>query len=1479
MEDSDGDITDIVTSGDEDSDDADVEMPDNAARQPNPWFSVVDKETYANQCQTTENPTRHARSNEWSPVSYVEMRAFIGLVLAMGIVKKTSIESYWEASGISETPNFRDRQYNSSSKRSAGYDPLHKINPVVVFFNEVFELNYRLSQNIVVDERIVGFKGRHVLKQYISNKKAHRWGAKLFVLAESRTGYTHQINVYKGKRNTERHPNGQGYKSVMDLVRPHFGKNHHVTMDNWFSSPKLMNDLRNRGTYATGTVIARRKGLPASFKTARLPKGSVVVKSQRDLLAILTVRKVNSKGRVVSAPSVVHKYNQTMGGVDLGDQLLLKFEPQFKGVKLWRKILFNLLTTATVNAYICYRNCFLVQRKLDHVKFQNAVVRGLIGDFRGGDRRRGRRPGNIPIANAIRMHFLDVIPDGKRRKCVVCSVCKHFIIIIHVDMDENHPLGSNVDLYQSLRQLPDDHNDVTDIQNSDTHRVSSESKKVSFKEEQQPNQVIKGYQNPQNASSQSPHRTSSSLNNIQSSSHGTPNKDQQILSSNIAAHNNVNTRMPNDPVNVSSSRNRSHSPNDHNFDQHLRTQPESTAQYNSPNKKSNDTETDAKPMTPYPTQLESPQFGAEGGTYEQFKKTEEMLCFENNILRPKDHYDQPLTPKHLMDMVIVYAKSDYQKANNYMKYLKTMADNNGMEDTKIVLYTSEDFPNNDVKVVEEVVNRSMRVLMLLSANFANEVNLNFIKEETIGMTRLQELPPQEQISLFATTIMNRKKNCIRPVHTVPRKERNQSYEDAMALEFLKKAREDRLYHMNELKRHQALDNPYILQISEKDRAGQFLRSTQGELDMSDKANKDESLRNNTFRSIDSKQHHSIRKIPVRTSNGGEKSARSIPLENSSVVCASKQKVEPINGSNRKPIDEPSCITSGYVSNLSCENVVMGKEDSLPPQNSQNIVPLSKTVPDNNRIKRNPPKLALHIQNMSESFDPAKISSVEKDGMSSLEHGDEEEDKSADLILPKTSDGGESPPSLMDDSLVSDEIKVKQDKFPPKSHLGYNQQDVILQAKMKLMDLEGPGDVRESKVSYSGPSGRSGIRTGASPGYGEYLVGTPSRRRPGNSHFMDNSDRLSTQNHTTNRAPHFTGYPPPQSIHYHYHYPEGVDVEADQGPGTLPHQPESRGRPSSVRRRLSSPNRVNSGPIFNIQGCATVQIGDANTVTGNQNVEATNNNRMNDKDSRNNRNEQRGDWSPESPDSQRGDGSPESAGIIMEEPTVYGGQPEDSLNMLSPSNDHVKKVDYESSDNNSDEDNSNIQPESKGLDSAEMFDQNKTEKAILKDEIFQKKHTSEKISTNEKEAWASHKDINSMENSTSCLNTTSLKSSNQDSPNFSKESWLSVKHTLGLPFPDLPYYIDGEVKLTQSNAILRYIARKYDLLGRTTQEVIDCDVMFENAVDFRNATTAVTYNPNYEKLKDKYLENIQPKLERFENFLGDKSWFAGNSVRH
>lgn len=54
----------------------------------------------------------------------------------------------------------------------------------------------------------------------------------------------------------------------------------------------------------------------------------------------------------------------------------------------------------------------------------------------------------------------------------------------------------------------------------------------------------------------------------------------------------------------------------------------------------------------------------------------------------------------------------------------------------------------------------------------------------------------------------------------------------------------------------------------------------------------------------------------------------------------------------------------------------------------------------------------------------------------------------------------------------------------------------------------------------------------------------------------------------------------------------------------------------------------------------------------------------------------------------------------------------------------------------------------------------------------------------------------------------------DAPSYSLESWTSVKKTIGLEFPELPYLIDQEVKLTDPLAIIAYLCQKYahELLG-------------------------------------------------------------------
>ena len=60
----------------------------------------------------------------------------------------------------------------------------------------------------------------------------------------------------------------------------------------------------------------------------------------------------------------------------------------------------------------------------------------------------------------------------------------------------------------------------------------------------------------------------------------------------------------------------------------------------------------------------------------------------------------------------------------------------------------------------------------------------------------------------------------------------------------------------------------------------------------------------------------------------------------------------------------------------------------------------------------------------------------------------------------------------------------------------------------------------------------------------------------------------------------------------------------------------------------------------------------------------------------------------------------------------------------------------------------------------------------------------------------------------------------DAPDFDRSSWLTVKETLGLQFPNLPYLLDGNMKLTETNAIMKYIANKFgpQLLGSDPTQI-------------------------------------------------------------
>eukprot|EP00092_Neocalanus_flemingeri_P035433 GFUD01038554.1.p1 GENE.GFUD01038554.1~~GFUD01038554.1.p1 ORF type:complete len:232 (+),score=76.80 GFUD01038554.1:82-777(+) len=122
----------------------------------------------------------------------------------------------------------------------------------------------------------------------------------------------------------------------------------------------------------------------------------------------------------------------------------------------------------------------------------------------------------------------------------------------------------------------------------------------------------------------------------------------------------------------------------------------------------------------------------------------------------------------------------------------------------------------------------------------------------------------------------------------------------------------------------------------------------------------------------------------------------------------------------------------------------------------------------------------------------------------------------------------------------------------------------------------------------------------------------------------------------------------------------------------------------------------------------------------------------------------------------------------------------------------------------------------------------------------------------------------------------------------KPEWLEYKQTLGFDFPNLPYYQEGDLKLTQSSAILRHLARRSNLLGKTEQEGARADMLADVIGDFRGSLVTLCYNQEFNgEMLGQWISGSGPfqgaplkkRLENLQSFLisGKGSWCAGENL--
>lgn len=102
-----------------------------------------------------------------------------------------------------------------------------------------------------------------------------------------------------------------------------------------------------------------------------------------------------------------------------------------------------------------------------------------------------------------------------------------------------------------------------------------------------------------------------------------------------------------------------------------------------------------------------------------------------------------------------------------------------------------------------------------------------------------------------------------------------------------------------------------------------------------------------------------------------------------------------------------------------------------------------------------------------------------------------------------------------------------------------------------------------------------------------------------------------------------------------------------------------------------------------------------------------------------------------------------------------------------------------------------------------------------------------------------------------------------------------------PAINLPYLVDGEKVITESDAIMIYIVHrsgKLDLLGRNSQEQVDLATAMGVVRDLHSKYIALAYGrygeKTWEEAKAEHLEMFKPYLTKLNALLEGRLYYAG-----
>jgi len=121
------------------------------------------------------------------------------------------------------------------------------------------------------------------------------------------------------------------------------------------------------------------------------------------------------------------------------------------------------------------------------------------------------------------------------------------------------------------------------------------------------------------------------------------------------------------------------------------------------------------------------------------------------------------------------------------------------------------------------------------------------------------------------------------------------------------------------------------------------------------------------------------------------------------------------------------------------------------------------------------------------------------------------------------------------------------------------------------------------------------------------------------------------------------------------------------------------------------------------------------------------------------------------------------------------------------------------------------------------------------------------------------------------------------PEYSRADWMDVKFSMNLDFPNLPYLIDhqNDVRITESQAIFRYLARELQIGSSNSQAIAVEEMLGDILKDILGQWARITYSKDFDSLKGDFAKKLPELLQPLEHWLeGSKTsrkWLGGDHV--